>query len=172
MSSRLRRSPLPLAHRAFTIVEALVAVSLIGIGVASSLPALTKINSFAAMSRNATGAEALAQNEIDKFLSYAPFNPQKTNIVDGSIQVPIDPNNTPPAYDLTIGTHTYMNVPVYKDPSNGVIVAGTMTTTISDVSTTYNGFSVPTYQETVVVTYTYLNRTYSVVMNTVRVSDI
>src|SRR5690348_14478263 len=91
---------------AFTFVEALVAVSLIGVGVATSLTALLKVNSIACMARNATGAQTFAQNEIDKFLSYSPFNPQKTNLSDGTSQIPKDPNNSPPAYDLTLGTHT------------------------------------------------------------------
>ena len=72
------------ARAAFTFVEALVAISLIGIGVATSLTALLKVNSIAFMGRNATGAQTFAQNEIDKFLSYSPFNPQKTNLSDGT----------------------------------------------------------------------------------------
>jgi type II secretory pathway pseudopilin PulG len=165
------------AHRrttraAFTFVEALVAISLIGIGVATSLTALLKINSIAFMGRNATGAQTFAQNEIDKFLSYSPFNPQKTNLSDGTLQVPKDPNNSPPAYDLTLGTHTYSDVPIYNDPDNGVVVTGTITTVISDVSQTYNGVTIPMYRAVVTVSYNYLNRSYASTASTVRVSDI
>lgn len=159
------------ANAGFTFIEALVAVSIIAIGVATAMPALTKINSIASMSRNATGAETIVQNEIDKFLSYTPFNPQKTNS-DGTIQVPVDAANTPRNYDLSIGTHTYANVPIYKDPATGVVVSGTLQTTITNVSTTYNTYTIPTYQATVSVTYTYLNRTYTASMSAVRVSDI
>jgi hypothetical protein len=157
---------------AFTFVEALVAVSLIGVGVATSLTALLKVNSIACMARNATGAQTFAQNEIDKFLSYSPFNPQKTNLSDGTSQIPKDPNNSPPAYDLTLGTHTYSNVPIYKDPDNGVVVNGTITTVISDASQSYNGYAIPMYQAVVTVTYRYLNRTYTTTASTLRVSDI
>ena len=160
------------ARAAFAFVEALVAVSLIGIGVATSLTALLKVNSIACMGRNATGAQTFAQNEIDKFLSYSPFNPQKTNLSDGTPQVPKDPNNSPPAYDLTLGTHIYNNVPIYKDPDNGVVVTGTITTVISDVSQSYNGVTIPMYQALVTVSYNYLNRSYTSTASTVRVSDI
>jgi hypothetical protein len=160
------------AAAAFTFVEALVAISLIGVGVATSLTALLKVNSIACMARNATGAQTFAQNEIDKFLSYSPFNPQKTNLTDGTPQIPRDPNNYPPAYDLTLGTHTYTNVPIYKDPDNGVVVTGTITTVISDVSQSYNSNAIPMYQAVVTVTYNYLNRTYTSTASTLRVSDI
>lgn len=150
------------APHGFTLVEAVVAISLIGIGVASTIGALTKINSIASMSRNATGAETAAQNQIDLLLSDSPFNPQKTN-PDGTAQIPPE---------LTVGTHTYTNVPIYKEPTTGVIVSGTMTTVVADVSPTYNGFTIPTYRATVTVTYTYLNRTYTTTMSTIRVCDI
>jgi prepilin-type N-terminal cleavage/methylation domain-containing protein len=152
----------------FTFIEALIAISLIGIGVATSLTALLKINSIACMGRNATGAQTFAQNEIDKFLSYSPFNPPS--------QVPKDLNNSPPDYDLNVGTHTYNNVPIYNDPDNGVVVTGTITTVISDVSQTYinngNSVTIPMYQTVVTVSYTYLNRNYTSTASTVRVSDI
>lgn len=106
----------------FTLVEAVVAVSLIGVGVAVTLGSLTKFNSTAAMSRNATGAEALLMNQIDLFQSMSPFNPQKKN-ADGTPQVPKDTANTPPSYDMTAGAcgvsvnHTIG----YKDPVTGVV---------------------------------------------------
>src|SRR5207253_2303405 len=160
------------ARAGFTFIEALIAISLIGVGVATSLTALLKVNSIACMARNATGAQTFVQNEIDKFLSYSPFNPQKTNLSDGTPQIPKDPNNSPPAYDLTLGTHTYSNVPIYKDPNNGVVVNGTITTVISDASQNYNGNAIPMYQALVTVTYRYLNRTYTTAASTLRVSDI
>ena len=80
------------------------------------LGALTKFNSQAAMSRNATGAEALLMNQVDLFESMSPFNPQKTNY-DGTAQIPKDTANIPPSYDMTVGTHTLG----YKDPKTGVV---------------------------------------------------
>ena len=105
-----------LKERGFTLVEAAVATTLISIGVAVTLGALTKFNTDAAASRNATGAEALLMNQVDLFQSMSPFNPQKTNN-DGTAQIPKDTANTPPSYDMTVGTHTIG----YKDPTTGVV---------------------------------------------------
>jgi type II secretory pathway pseudopilin PulG len=147
---------------AFTLVEVAVAIALAGIGVSATIGALTKINAFASVARNLTGATTVVQNQIDLLLSDSPFNPQKKN-PDGSIQVPPE---------LTVGTHVANNVPIYKEPNTGVVVAGTMTTTVTDISSTYNGNTIPMYRASVSVTYTYLGRTYSVTMGTVRTSDI
>jgi hypothetical protein len=102
-------------------VEAVVSVTLIGIGVASTLGALTKFNSIAAISRNATGASSLVMNQIDLFQSIGPFNPQKTNN-DLTVQIPkfTETTNNPlglPSYDMTLGTHTIG----YKDPITGAV---------------------------------------------------
>jgi prepilin-type N-terminal cleavage/methylation domain-containing protein len=155
------------AHRfphvfAFTLVEVMVAISLAGIGVATTIAALTRINAFASVARNLTGATTVAQNQIDLLLSDSPFNPQKTN-PDGTAQIPPE---------LTVGTHVTNNIAIYKEPNTGVIVNGTITTTVTDISPVVNGFKVPIYQLTVTVSYTYLSRNYSVTMNSLRTSDI
>ena len=149
-------------QQGFTLVEVAVAVALAGIGLAAVVGGLTKINSFASVARNLTGATTVVENQIDLLLSDSPFNPQKTN-PDGSIQIPPE---------LTVGTHVTNNVPIYKEPNTGVIVGGTMTTTITDISTTYNGNTIPMYRASVVLVYTYLGKTYTVAMDTIRTSDI
>ena len=68
-----------LKPKAFTLVEVMVAISLAAIGVATTIAALTKINSIASVARNLSGATTIAQNQIDLLLSDRPFNPQKTN---------------------------------------------------------------------------------------------
>ncbi len=151
-----------LKSHAFTLLEVMVALGIVGIGVATTIAAMTRVNSFASVARNLTGATAVVQNQIDLLLSDSPFNPQKTN-PDGSLQIPPE---------MTLGVHVTNNVPVYKEPSTGVIVSGTMTTTVADISGTYNGFTVPLYQVSVRITYFYLSRTYSVTMDSVRTSDI
>jgi type II secretory pathway pseudopilin PulG len=154
------------ATAAFTLVEAMVAISVLAIGVASAVGALTKFNSIASISRNATGAYAAVMNQIDLIQSDAPFNPGKTN-PDGTAQIPPE---------LQLGTQTQNNVPVYQDPNTGVVVSGTMTTTVSDISSTYTQgsqtYPVTMYQAVVTVTYTYLSRNYSFSMSTIRASDI
>ena len=144
------------------MVEAIVAITILGIGVAVTLGALTQINSLASVARNATGAQTVAQNQVDLLLSDSPFNPQKTNS-DGSAQIPPE---------LTLGTHTTNNVPIYKEPTTGVIVSGTLTWVVTDVTGTYNGNPIPMYNCTVTVTYTYRNRNYTATMNTIRVCDV
>ncbi len=156
------------AHKtdAFTLVEAIVGIAVIGIGTACAVGALTRFNALASTARNATGAYTAVMNQIDLIQSDSPFNPQKTN-TDGSVQIPPE---------LQIGTQTQTNIPIYQDPKTGVIVSGTMTTTVSDISSTYtNGsvtFPLTMYKAVVTVTYTYLNRTYSFSMSTIRTSDI
>ena len=59
----------------FTMVEVVVAIALIGIGLSTTIGALTKFNAFASESRNATGAYAAAMNQIDAIQSATPFNP-------------------------------------------------------------------------------------------------
>jgi len=114
----------------FTLVEAVVAITLIGVGVATTLGALSKFNSVAATSRNSTGAAAVLINQADLFQSMSPFNPQKmhqnTDACYGPNpppQIPKDYCNNPPLYDMTAGAP---NVPVthtigYKDPTTGVV---------------------------------------------------
>lgn len=108
----------------FTLVEAVVAVTLIGVGVATTLGALSKFNSLAAVSRNATGASAVLINQADLFQSMSPFNPHKMLQNNGPCtgatpppQIPKDYCNNPPTYDMTVGTHTLS----YKDPTTGVV---------------------------------------------------
>jgi prepilin-type N-terminal cleavage/methylation domain-containing protein len=161
----------------FTMVETIVAIAVLGLGVASTIGALTKINAIAATSRNRTGAYTVLMNQIDLFQSMSPFNPQKTN-QNGTAQVPKDAQHTLATYDMTVGTHnmsvdgTTLNVPVYqyKDASNNVVlvVNGTLSETVTDLSSTLPN----TYQATFTITYTYLNRTYTFSMSTLRTSDI
>jgi type II secretory pathway pseudopilin PulG len=177
---------------AFTMLEAMVGIAVLGIGAASTIGALTKFNSIAAISRNATGAYTVVMNQIDSFQSMSPFNPQKTN-PDGTPQIPKDLVNNPPTYDMTVGTHTigyaYKDAngvprvsnqwPVYqyKNPSTGmtVVVNGTLTVAVTDVSAT----TAPnTYMAVVTITYNYLNHdgihqpNYSFSMTAIRTSDI
>ena len=158
-------------------------IAVLGIGAAAIIGALTKFNSFAAISRNTTGAYTVVMNQIDSFESMSPFNPQKS-------QIPKDLVNNPPTYDMTVGTHTigYKDpstgvvsnqwpVYQYKDPSTGmtVVVKGTLTVAVTDVSAT----TAPnTYMAVVTITYKYLSHdgvhqplcSYS--MTAIRTSDI
>jgi type II secretory pathway pseudopilin PulG len=153
----------------FTLLEAVVSIGVIGIGVVSTLGALTKFNSIAAMSRNSTGACAAVMNQIDLIQSDGPFNPQKTNN-DGTVQIPPEL-----VLDSTRGgplTQNNVVVYQYKDLANNkiVIVQGTMTTSVTDLNP--GSTTIYMYKAVVTVTYTYLNRSYSFSMSTIRTSDI
>jgi prepilin-type N-terminal cleavage/methylation domain-containing protein len=178
------------AQAAFTLVEAVVAISILGIAVAYIVGTLTKFNAFAATARNSTGAYSIVMNQVDLFLSIGPFNPSK-----GEIPAQTESTNNPsnlPTYDMSVGTHTIGCVykdgtgtvtkvddkwPVYQyiDPTNGqtIAVKGTLTLTITDISATVPN----SYQATVTLTYDYLNRTqangkpYTLSMSAIRTSD-
>lgn len=136
---------------AFTMLETVVAIALIGVGASTTIAALTKFNSFASESRNVTGAYAAALNQIDAIQSVTPFSP---------------PGQVPAV--LALGTHAPENVGIYADAGSQTIVWGTQTTTIADVS----GGGVTIYRATVTINYTYLGRNYSFSMQTLRASDL
>lgn len=146
----------------FTLIEASVALAIIGIGVVSFVTGMTKLNEQASISRNSTGAAAILQNQVDLILSDGPFNPQKTN-EDGSPQIPPE---------LTLGTHVINNTPIYREPNTGIIVAGTLTTTVTDISQVSSGMTMTLYQANMSVSYIYRGVTYSVSRSTLRTSDI
>lgn len=140
----------------------MVALSVLGIAMVSTIGAMMQINNIASVSRNLTGAQTAIQNQVDLLLSDSPFNPQKTNL-DGSKQIPPE---------LTLGAHVINNVPIYKEPTTGIIVSGTMTTTVTDVTGSYNGSTIPMYACAISLSYVYRSKTYTATANTVRVSDL
>jgi len=146
----------------FTLIEAVVAIALIGITITAFTITMSSLNQSASVTRNATGASTALQNQIDLILSDGPFNPQKVNS-DGTPQIPPE---------LTLGTHVLTNVPIYREPTSGIVVAGTVTTTVTDMSAVLNGITLPIYRADVRVTYTYRNKSYSFARSTLRASDI
>lgn len=160
------------------MAETIVAIAVLGLGAASTIGTLTKMNAIAATSRNSTGAYTILMNQVDLFQSMSPFNPQRTN-QDGSAQIPKDTSHgSYPAYDMTVGAHnisvngTDFNVPVYEyKDSNGnvvLVVNGQVTETVTNLS----GSLPNTYQAVFTITYTYLNRNYSFSVSSIRTSDI
>jgi type II secretory pathway pseudopilin PulG len=140
-----------------TIVEVVVGLAVIGLFASSAMWALVMMNNKASVARLFTGAQTVAQNQIDLMFCDGPFNPQKG-------QAPAE---------LAVGTQTQSNIPIYTDPvTNQVVVAGTITTTVTDTGTSYGGYNLNVYSITVDVSYQYRNTTYHVVMNTVRTSDV
>jgi prepilin-type N-terminal cleavage/methylation domain-containing protein len=186
------RSPKFCSAAGFTMVETIVAIAVLGIGVASTIGALTKINSFAAMSRNSTGAYTVLMNQVDLFQSMSPFNPQKNQI---PVESPLPTGNTYPTYDMSAGTGTRThdisvdgksyNVPVYeyKDQSNNVLLVVNaqgpysqtgygLTVTITDLNLLGTTPSSGPYQAVFTIKYKYLNRDYTYSVSSIRSSDI
>ncbi len=147
---------------AFTLTEAVVAIALIAITITAFTMTMSSLNQSASITRNTTGASTALQNQIDLILSDGPFNPQKTNS-DGTPQIPPE---------LTLGTHTLNNVPIYREPTTGIVVSGTLTTTVTDMSAVLNGITMPIYRADVRVTYIYRSKSYSFTRSTLRASDI
>jgi type II secretory pathway pseudopilin PulG len=191
-SHKCYRRPL-YAQAAFTMVEAVVAISVLGIGVASTIGALMRMNSLAASARNTTGAYQVLQNQVDLFQSMSPFNPQKTNQAADpcsgltTAQIPKDAcHGSYPMYDMTTtsaGTWrsisvdgTTFNVPVYQytDPNTGtvVVVQGQVQEQVTDLNFAGTTPSNGPYQALFQVTYTFRGKVYSFTMSTMRNSDI
>ncbi len=147
---------------AFTLTEAAIAIALIAITMTAVLMTMSRLNESASVARNSTGASAVVQNQIDLILSDGPFNPQKTN-ENGTPQIPPE---------LVVGTHVTNNVPIYREPTTGIVVSGTMTTTVVDMSTVVGGITMPLYRAVISVTYNYRSRNYTLTRSTLRASDI
>lgn len=173
------------------MIETVVAIAVLGVGVATTIGALTRMNSLAAAARNATGAYQVLQNQVDLFQSMSPFNPQKTNVnqdpcnpgATGPNQIPKDLcHGSFPTYDMTVGTHnlsvdgTTFNVPVYQytDPVTGIVVVvqGTVQEQVTDLNLAGATPSNGPFQALFTVTYTFRGKQYSFTMSAVRSSDI
>jgi type II secretory pathway pseudopilin PulG len=158
-----------------TIVEAVVAITLLGIGITTAITAMTRFNVFASSSRNMTGAYTSVMTQIDAIESAAPFDPLHL-AEDGSSdpQIPdvlvldSDRGGNP----LSESVRVYLYKDPKKDPSDPtsdiVVVNGTRTTSVADVSTVFNSTTVPMRRATVTVSYNYLGKSYSYSMSTVR----
>lgn len=152
---------------AFTLIEVLVALVLLGLVAAGGLWALTQANSNAALSRLYTGAQVAAQNQIDMIMSKGPFNPQDS-------QVPTVLGG-PTALSAGGSTTTTENgVVIYTDPSkaNGLTVTATRVTTVTDLNKSASGRNLNIYTATVIVTFTYMGDSHSVQLNALRSADI
>jgi prepilin-type N-terminal cleavage/methylation domain-containing protein len=146
--------------RAFTLMEVVMALAVVGTMGAGAYVGFNSLNTYAISSRLYTEAQTAAQNQIDLILSKEPFDPTRNKI---------------PTV-LALGTTTTPNVFVYKDPVSGnIVVTGTMTTTVTDLGATMtfagSTKNLNTYRATVTVSYTYRGKTYNVSMDTMRTGD-
>lgn len=149
------------AERGYSLIEVLVAVSVVAAIAGSSILGLTRLNHSAALARLQTCASTVAQSKIDRFISVTPFRPDLGNI----------------APDLAVatteeGTADVPTVPIYKDPSDPLaMVKGWTVTRITDASTTFGGEIVWAYRCEVTVAYHYRGAPFWVRLSTLRTSD-
>jgi prepilin-type N-terminal cleavage/methylation domain-containing protein len=154
--------------RAFTLMEVVMALAVIGTMGAGAYVGFNSINTYAISSRLYTEAQACAQNQVDLILSKEPFD-----IINSKVPAVLGGQVLAANASTTVTTP---NVFVYTDPVSGNVVAtGIMTTTIKNPGNTmtFAGATTDlnTYLATVTVTYTYRNKTYNVSMDTARTAD-
>jgi prepilin-type N-terminal cleavage/methylation domain-containing protein len=155
-------SPQPNRRSAFTLVEVLVATSMLALVAGTSFITLNRMNFLAFSSRLYSEAQAVAENQIDILLTKGPFDPTRTPAL-----IPTE---------LQVGATNQTGVLIYVDPVTGqTVVTGTMTTTISDPGLTQTinaqAANLNLRRIKVEVNYTFRNINYSVVMNSLRTAD-
>lgn len=146
------------AEKGFTLTEILVTSAVIIVFGATAIYALTTINKYAARTRIQAAAQTIVQHQIDQILTRGPYVPTNT------------PPNIPAI--LTAGTTVTDNVPVFTDPETGdVLVTGTLSTNIQDSGATCNGTPLYVLKAAVTLSYTFVGRSATVAMNTLRAPD-
>ncbi len=158
------------ATAAFTLTEVMVACAILALISASIIWGLNQLNYYASVSRLYTAAQTLAQNQIDLILTKAPFNPATSQYPTPNV-LQIGTYYSDPTHPATLSA-TQVMVPIYTDPSSGdPTVTGTIKTTVLDPNVAISGTSLNLRQATVVVTYTFRNKTFTVKMDTMRTCD-
>lgn len=142
----------------FTLVEILVAISVILIGVSAAVGGLTMINRYAMTNRLLTAANNVVRDQLDRVQSESPFRPAVGEIPES----------------LRVGTHTILppgyaaaeppKFALYQD-EGAALVQATLSSTVTDTGT------LGLYSALVTVSFEFRGRTYSVSGNSMRASD-
>lgn len=177
--------------RAFTLVEVVIALAIIGAMSGGCFLGFNAINNYSVTSRLYSEAQASAQNQIDLILSRAPFDvmvtPKKVPlelmtaaelaaVTPALATAPPPKTNAYYPYYRSAGGQLAKEAFIYQDPNTGeVIVRGTLTTDIAELgdTMTLDGITTAlnTRRATARVTYTFRNREYVVAMDTLRTAD-
>ncbi|MEY2510313.1 MAG: hypothetical protein QOE26_1076 [Verrucomicrobiota bacterium] len=177
-------------HAAFTLVEIVIALAVLGTMAAGCYIGFNSITNYAVSSRLYTEAETAAQNQIDLILSREPFDVMITptripfELMTSAELAALSPalgSSTPATtssyypYYLSNG-QLARDAFIYTDPVTGnIIVKGTITTQVTDVGSTETlesttvGLNIR--RATVTVSYIFRNTNYTVVMDTMRTAD-
>ena len=175
---------------AFTLVEIVISLAVIGTLAGSCYIGFNTVNAYGVGSRLYSEAQAAAQNQIDLVLAKEPFDVMST-----PTKIPLELMTATELAALTpaLGSSTpatsnayypyYLkngllarDAFIYTDPNTGnVLVKGTVTTTISDPGTTVtiegDTTSLNLRRATVTVSYKFRNTDYTVSMDTMRTAD-
>ena len=162
----------PLRREGFTLVEVVTAVALLALFSGGALWTLTQTNNYAALSRLYTGAQVLAQNQVDLIMSKGPFNPQK-----GEIPAVLGgPNPLPAGGSVTmVETKADANLTIYTEPNQAnslTIEAEERDTIIKDTNMVVAGRNLNMYSATVIVKFKYRGKDHQVQLNAMRASDV
>lgn len=177
----------------FTLVEIMAGITMLGLVAGSILYGLNQLNHYATVNRLYTAAQTLAQNQIDLILTMGPYDPltgkypvpaacgpaSATNTILRTDQAYYwDPTATGTTCPMSINHASPQKVTLYQDPMNPATsspIEAVVKTVVTDTGMTVNVGGVPTSLDlrraTVTVSYTYRNRPYEVVMETMRTSD-
>ena len=195
---------------AFTLIEIVIALAVLGTMASGVFVGFNAINTYATSSRLYSEAQTAAQNQIDLVLSKEPFDVVSANIsgtFDPSLnKIPLEtmtvaeidslaatvtfptsaPTATPAATSTYYPYYPYFRTGsgqpikkqafIYQDPVTGaVVVAGTLTSTITDVGLTSDfinaGTKLNTRKANVTVDYLFRGRSYTLSMDTLRTAD-
>jgi prepilin-type N-terminal cleavage/methylation domain-containing protein len=175
---------------AFTLVEIVISLAVIGTLAGSCYIGFNTVNAYAVGSRLYSEAQAAAQNQIDLVLAREPFDVMTTpkkiplELMTATELAALSPalgTSTPattnayyPYYQLNglLARDAF----IYTDPNTGqVLVKGTVTTTVTDpgTSVTLEGTTTALNlrRATVTVSYTFRNTNYTVAIDTMRTAD-
>jgi type II secretory pathway pseudopilin PulG len=195
MSSPLRhfrpyRRTCRFSGAAFTLVEIVISLAVIGTLAGSCYIGFNAVNAYGVGSRLYSEAQAAAQNQIDLILAREPFDVMSTpvkiplELMTAAELAALNPalgSSTPDTssayypYYLQNGLLT-RDAFIYTDPNTGlVLVKGTVSTTITDPNTTVTLEGTTTAlnlrRATVTVRYLFRNTNYTVSMDTMRTAD-
>jgi type II secretory pathway pseudopilin PulG len=175
---------------AFTLVEIVISLAVIGTLAGSCYVGFNAINAYSVGSRLYSEAQAAAQNQIDLVLAREPFDVMAT---PAKIPLELMTATELAALSPALGTSTpatsnayypyyqqngllARDAFIYTDPNTGqVLVKGTVTTTVADPGTTMTlegtTTSLNIRRATVTVSYIFRNTNYTVSMDTMRTAD-
>ena len=171
---------------AFSLVETMIALGLVGITVTALYTSFVKVNDFADANRLQTCAFEIVQARVDKALAVRPFTP-----VNGSDPFVSSGMNPLPSSLMLCGSNTValgtpcqetVNILINSDAlatsgSIQAVVTGTLTTLVNNASivtggTTSASGTVQLRSVNIRLDYQYRGRPYNVQMTCLRAPDV